>query len=629
MKLLLQLVISLLPLSACFAQPSNDNPCTATPLTVGTGCSFATYTNAAATATAGVPAPGCASYNGGDVWFTAVVNGSGILTVDMGTGVITDSGLAFYTGTCGSLTLLECDDDDSPNGNMSMISRSGLTPGSTIFIRVWEYGGDNNGTFQICASAPNPPLPMTNDEPCSAIPLTANASCSYSSVTNVGSTATAGVPAPGCASYVGEDVWFTVVVPATGNLMVNTNTGTMTDSGMAFYTGTCGSLTLLECDDDDSPNGSMSMISRGGLTPGSTIYIRMWDYGGGSGSFSICAVAGAPTNACGSAATNDNCPSPAILTQGPGTFSASTDVTFTADQPGNVSSVFCGSIENNSWYQFVATSTTHTFPITSVFGCVNNWGIQAHVYSVTYDGLGCCTGFTSMSNCYNPGNTTLGTVTATGLTIGNQYMLMIDGNAGDGCEFTISGWTATGILPVELSEFNGNATSSGNMLSWTTEGEYKNDHFEVMYSRDAEHFEKVGIIQGAGTTSQQQTYDFIHQGVPSGTSFYKLQQVNLDGERTDSKIISINSKNDSDGLFSAYPNPAKDQLTIQLQSAKSETIAISILDQKGVPVMTESIDVKEGITNLYRDLSQLRDGVYTLVVTSSSSSQKQRIIKFD
>lgn len=629
MKLLLQLVISLLPFSSCFAQPANDDPCSATPLTVGSACSYVTYTNAAATASAGVPAPGCASYSGGDVWFTALVNGSGILTVDMGTGVITDSGLAFYTGTCGSLTLLECDDDDSPNGNMSMISRSGLTPGSTIFIRVWEFGGDNNGTFQICASAPTPPLPMTNDEPCSAIPLTANASCSYTSVTNVGATATAGVPAPGCASYAGEDVWFTVVVPATGSIMVNTNTGTMTDSGMAFYTGTCGSLTLLECDDDDSPNGAMSMISRGGLTPGSTVYIRMWDFGGGSGTFSICAVAGAPTNSCGSAATNDNCPSPAILTQGPGTFSASTDVTFTADQPANVTSVFCGSIENNSWYQFVASSTTHTFPITSVFGCVNSWGIQAHVYSVTYDASGCCTGFTSMSNCYNPGNTTLGTVTATGLTIGNQYLLMIDGNAGDGCEFTISGWTATGILPVELSEFNGNATSGGNMLSWTTEGEYKNDHFEVMYSRDAEHFEQIGIIEGAGTTSQQQSYDFIHQGVPSGTSFYKLQQVNLDGERTNSKIISINSKDDSDGLFSAYPNPAKDQLTIQLQSAKSETISVSIFDQKGVPVMTEIIDVKEGITNLYRDLSQLGDGVYTLVVTSSSSSQKQRIIKFD
>ena len=42
--------------------PANDDPCAATALTVGAACSFSTFTNATATATAGVPAPGCASY---------------------------------------------------------------------------------------------------------------------------------------------------------------------------------------------------------------------------------------------------------------------------------------------------------------------------------------------------------------------------------------------------------------------------------------------------------------------------------------------------------------------------------------------------------------------------------------
>ena len=51
--------------------PSNDDPCNATPLTVGATCNYVQYTNDQATATAGVPAPGCASYSGetsGSVW---------------------------------------------------------------------------------------------------------------------------------------------------------------------------------------------------------------------------------------------------------------------------------------------------------------------------------------------------------------------------------------------------------------------------------------------------------------------------------------------------------------------------------------------------------------------------------
>ena len=112
-----------------FAQPANDNPCNAIPLTVGATCVYAQYTNALATASPSVPAPGCASYLGGDVWFSVTVPASGALTFNSNTGVITDGGMAIYSGTCGALSLIECDDDDSNNGLMALITRTGLTPG--------------------------------------------------------------------------------------------------------------------------------------------------------------------------------------------------------------------------------------------------------------------------------------------------------------------------------------------------------------------------------------------------------------------------------------------------------------------------------------------------------------------
>nr|WP_255702323.1 GEVED domain-containing protein [Flavobacterium sp. SM15] len=39
---------------------------------------------------------------------------------------------------------------------MSSITRTGLTPGSVIYVRFWEYSNDNPGTFGICASSPAP-----------------------------------------------------------------------------------------------------------------------------------------------------------------------------------------------------------------------------------------------------------------------------------------------------------------------------------------------------------------------------------------------------------------------------------------------------------------------------------------
>ena len=142
-----------LTFAAC--PPANDECANATVLTPG--AVFATNplvaTNVAATGSTGVPAPGCASYSGGDVWYQVTVPASGSLTVETNNngGGITDTGLAVYSGTCGSLALVECDDDDSSDGLFSLVALTGRTPGEVLYVRVWEYGNNAFGTFQVSA----------------------------------------------------------------------------------------------------------------------------------------------------------------------------------------------------------------------------------------------------------------------------------------------------------------------------------------------------------------------------------------------------------------------------------------------------------------------------------------------
>lgn len=278
--------------------PVNDDPCAAITLNAVETCTYQTFTTVSATNSTGFPAPGCANFNGSDVWFQTTVPAGGAITINSIEGGITDGGMAIYRGDCNSMILIDCDDDGSPNGAMPMIEATGLNPGSTIFIRFWEYGGDANGTFGICVTIPPPP--PANDDPCTAITLTANATCVFQEFTNASATPTSGVPAPGCANYSGGDVWFQVVVPAGGAIRVTTEEREITDGGMAVYSGaTCSNLTLLECSDDVI--GLMPQISVGGLTPGSTVWVRVWEYGGDeTGTFGICVTIPPPPPA------NDN-----------------------------------------------------------------------------------------------------------------------------------------------------------------------------------------------------------------------------------------------------------------------------------------------------------------------------------
>ncbi len=274
--------------------PYNDNPCSAIELTAGTDCNYQTFTTENATTTTSVPAPACANYTGGDVWFKVTVPAGAIgLSFDTQTGVVADGGMAVYAGTsCNSLTQLTCDDNSSTNGLMPALTINSQSGGSTLWIRFWENGGDNNGTFGICARAIYP-LPF-NDDPCTARQLIADSVLNYQTFTTENSTATTGVPPPGCANYAGFDVWFKATVPASGVLFLYTKAGVINDGGMAVYTGNrCDSnLTLLACDDDSMIDTYMPFLAIKNQPPGSTLWVRFWDYNGNSnGTFSIGASA--------------------------------------------------------------------------------------------------------------------------------------------------------------------------------------------------------------------------------------------------------------------------------------------------------------------------------------------------
>ncbi len=403
-----------------------DDPCTASALTVNAACSFSTFTTAGATATVGAPAPGCASYVTADVWFTATVPASGHLIFDSNTGVITDGGMAIYTGTCGALTLVECDDDDSVNGLMPMIDNATLTPGATIWIRMWEFGGNNNGTFDICVTDGNPGVSVPpNDEPCTATALTVGASCSFSTFTNASagnSSLTTTTTLPTCASFNGADVWFSVTVPASGHLIFDTNTGVVTDGGMSIYRGTCGALTELDCDDDDSVNGLMPSIDQSTLIAGETIFIRFWEFGGNNnGTFDICVHdgGGSGTGPCAGGAGGADCPQvQPICTDNTYCYTAGIGATASA---GNDYGCL-GTQPNPSWYYFeISTAGNLIFDLAAVSDIdFAVWGPYASVAAANAD----CGALPAPVDCSFSTSPTE-QVSIAGATVGDIYVLVV------------------------------------------------------------------------------------------------------------------------------------------------------------------------------------------------------------
>ncbi len=133
-------------------------------------------------------------------------------------------------------------------------------------------------------------------------------------------------------------------------------------------------------------------------------------------------------------------------------------------------SPFCGSVENNSWLKFVAAATTVNLTVL-VGNCEYNDGIQFALYSTSN-----CSSFTyannSSSNCYNQVYPGTNSVNFSGLTIGQTYYLMIDGFAGDICDYQVTA-IGGGIQVTEPVSSAGTTICSGSSttLSINSAGE--------------------------------------------------------------------------------------------------------------------------------------------------------------
>ncbi len=502
--------------------------------------------------------------------------------------------MEIYSGTCSGLTAIECDDDDSDNGAMPKIDKFGLTPGSTIYIRFWEYGGDAEGTFGICVKEAAEVFPPSNDDCSDATQITVG-NCANGTIENATNSNIAVSP---CSGTADDDVWFSFIAADTCHAITLSTEGS-TDFYTQFFSGSCAGLTSAGCYD-----ANPSATKWGGLTIGSTYYIRVYSYGstaitGTAAGFTLCITTPTPPPSC---VTNDpaadSCDIATLISNLNG-YCSNTSASYDADTPGNLESLFCGSIDNNSWLKFVADSTTATLNI-FVSNCTEGDGIQMQIFA-TSD----CSTFTSYSNCWNPGVMTDGIITATGLTVGNTYYLMIDGWAGDVCDFFISAKTGINLMPITLTAFKGECHDGSINLSWTTASETNNDYFTIEKSDDAKNWHFWKKVKGSGNSSQPITYYLTDE--TDKTVYYRLKQTDFDGKFEYFPPITAKGCG-SEKDFRLYPNPVSDILYIETEQ---DLVSVSFTDIYGQTILPQTPNLKA------LNMSDLRSGVYTIKITDS------------
>jgi len=188
---------------------------------------------------------------------------------------------------------------------------------------------------------------------------------------------------------------------------------------------------------------------------------------------------------------------------------------------------------------------------------------------------------------------------------------------------------ASGQLPVELATFEGRANDNAVLLSWTTSTETNNAGFAIEHRQGDGTFEKLGFKEGAGTTSEAQSYRFRASELAIGTHTFRLQQQDLDGSTSYSREITVDlTLSGKYKLTNVHPNPIRQTGTASLTIKSAQKVKAEVYNVLGQRVATlHDGQIEANTPTTMRVGAALPSGVYFLRVDGESFSATEKFVR--
>jgi photosystem II stability/assembly factor-like uncharacterized protein len=194
-------------------------------------------------------------------------------------------------------------------------------------------------------------------------------------------------------------------------------------------------------------------------------------------------------------------------------------------------------------------------------------------------------------------------------------------------------------LPVELTSFTATSNAGQVILNWQTATEINNSGFEVerKVGSAISIWEKVGFVDGNGTTAETKAYSFTDNNVSAGNYLYRLKQIDYNGTFEYSNVIvaEVDFALKEFVLNQNYPNPFNPSTVISFQLAAGSQVTLRIFNVIGEEVATlVNEKLEEGIYNYEFEAAELNSGIYFYTIdvieangSKYSSTKKMMVIK--
>ncbi len=156
------------------------------------------------------------------------------------------------------------------------------------------------------------------------------------------------------------------------------------------------------------------------------------------------------------------------------------------------------------------------------------------------------------------------------------------------------------VLPVSLTSFTAKVENNEVEIEWATASEQNNSHFIIERSIDGTKFDKMGTnIEGHGTTSAPQRYSTYDHNPENGVNYYRLIQVDLNGQAADkgTKAVKFNLGHAFVASLQVSPNPVTNVIKFKLGNYTGKEVKAVLTTMSGKILHKQTLEVREGIEN--------------------------------
>ncbi len=175
------------------------------------------------------------------------------------------------------------------------------------------------------------------------------------------------------------------------------------------------------------------------------------------------------------------------------------------------------------------------------------------------------------------------------------------------------------VLPISGLQLTATLNTNKTVaVKWTTETEVNNNYFEVEKSNNGLSFSKLNKVNayGNGNSSYQQQYQTVDVQPYNKVSYYRLKQVDKNGNYMYSNTIKVNVNSGIEIVLS--PNPVKNVFTL---NPVTEIKSVSLYNNAGQLIKTFAPQSKY-------DIGNITSGQYVLkIVTANNEIQNLILLK--